>query len=123
VMKILYANLEAVAGEPVAQFRRDGIFSFRDEIERGAEAELHLKLGERANSLYAPLALHIVGENKRELLSVRPPRPAGGRCPGFGINRPDRTGAAQHPGGMPLAKSDADALRKKRLGAIIQAAK
>src|SRR5688572_7748594 len=76
MLQIVHANLEAVIAELLAQFLRNAVFPFGNEIEARAKSPFRFESSEPVTSLHTFPALDIMRQNKRELFSGRPSGPA-----------------------------------------------
>ena len=99
VMKVVDAHLETSLREECAELFRGCILAFRHEIERRAETQARLYLGQPMASVQSGRAFDVVRQDERELLAVGPSRPpfrAPSRClvdgPGVSEPRPQSPG-------------------------------
>src|SRR5438552_18458929 len=99
VMKVVDAYFETSLREECAELFRGCILAFRHEIERRAETQARLYLGQPMASVQSGRAFDVVRQDERELLAVGPSRPpfrAASRClvngPGVSEPRPQSPG-------------------------------
>ena len=80
VPEVVDTDFESLAGEGVAKGGGHDIGAFGDEVERGAEPEPPVHLGDLKAAIETSLAVDVVGQDEGELFAVRPAGPAiGGR--------------------------------------------
>src|SRR5204862_3589100 len=92
-MKVVDAHFETPLREECAELFRGCILAFRHEIERRAETQARLYLGQPMASVQSGRAFDVVRQDERELLAVGPSRPpfrAPSRClvNGPGVSEP-----------------------------------
>jgi hypothetical protein len=75
VSKIVYPNLESLAGDFLPQLRRNPIASFGNKIKGGAESKIQFHFHQGPAVSDACLAFDIVRENYGELFAFRPAWP------------------------------------------------
>src|SRR5664280_892978 len=115
----MHAHLETALREPGAQIRRHNVGTLGDEVEGGAEPQLHLELRELAALLQSLGSLDIVGQHEGELLALRPAGPTLGRTGGRFVDRPDVSAGLLLPTAKEPADGHAHAPRDKRLELIV----
>ncbi|SPE59343.1 hypothetical protein SBV1_3130016 [Verrucomicrobia bacterium] len=120
VAQVVDADFEAVARELGAQFRRNDVLAFRNEVEGGAEAEAFFQLHELAASGEAHGAFDVVRDDEREAFAAGPARPVGRGRLRPGQDRPDVFDTAALSGGEPTANGEAERPRQERLNLVVE---
>ena len=121
MVQIVDADFEAIGFEFVDEVARDSVIAFGDEIERGAEPELHFEFHQFAAFGEAIGSFDIVRYDESELFAIGPAGPA---CGWLFRARQDRPGAQDllaFPYGEPAADGHAQRSRKEGLEAVVEA--
>src|SRR6266702_7602796 len=107
MLQIVHAYFKAVGGRLFAQLVWRGITAFRNEIEAGAEAQVHFELHEAPATVEPFFPFHIMCQDKSETLAIGPAKPPRGRSLASLFYWPVTCVSDAPAAGTPPAKSDA----------------
>src|SRR4030095_7189842 len=103
VSKVVDPNLKAILRQFLSQLARILVLSFGNKIEGGAKPKVHVELHQIPAPLQTNRSFHIVCEDEREFLAIRPAWPVLRSLLGAWHDRPDtrRTLASTHGDAAP----------------------
>ncbi|HEY6260512.1 MAG TPA: hypothetical protein VIW47_02885 [Nitrospiraceae bacterium] len=121
VVQVVDAHFESVALKFFDQVPGNLVIAFGDEIEGGAEAQVHFELHQLPASIQTSLAFHIVRQHKGELFAVGPAGPAFRGSLRAGQDGPGLRHSRPFPQRKPAANGEPGGRGQERLEVVIEA--
>src|ERR1035437_7490046 len=121
MVQVVDADFESLGFNLLTKLARDAVWSFRNQVERGAKAQLAFESHQASDLVQTGWPLDVMREHQSELLFLRPAGPAFGRPFRPRHNGPGSIHLPAFSNRKPAADAEADGQRHQRLDGIVEA--